>query len=568
MEGELQPPRFFSCRGVSFEINRKNSTPLPPVSTNTIEEPHNDNPAAPHPLDDRRCFSTFSFSLNYDAPDRLPAELLVSSPSRAFSGNQSHASSHFCDIDGGEEYEYLPPSGASQLHDIEDLLLPQPPPKKASKAPKTQESRLSVILLDQGLLTVYKRLFALCFAVNLLGLVVAATGHFPYAKEKTALFSMGNILASVLCRSEAFLRCVFWLAVNLLGSRSWVPLAVKCAATSFLQALGGIHSSCGISSIMWLIYSLVQTLSHRKSSSDEIIGVASAILVLLLVSSFAAFPLVRLLHHNLFERFHRFAGWAALVMLWAFVILTTSYNPLDKSYNVRGSSLVEKQECWFTLAITLIIIFPWFCLRRVPVKVFAPSNHGSLIKFGGGIKSGMMGRISRSPLSEWHTFGIISEGKGEHMMLAGAVGDFTRGLISDPPTHLWVRNLRFAGLPYLINMYKKVVVVATGSGICVFLSFLLQPCSADVYVIWVAKGIEQNFGDEIVRMVKNYPSEKMIIHDTAVWGRPNVAEMTVKEAKRWGGEVVIVTSNPSGSRDVVNGCKAEGIPAFGPIWDS
>lgn len=60
----------------------------------------------------------------------------------------------------------------------------------------------------------------------------------------------------------------------------------------------------------------------------------------------------------------------------------------------------------------------------------------------------------------------------------------------------------------------------------------------------------------------------MIIHDTAVWGRPNVPEMTVKEAKRWGGEVVIVTSNPSGSRDVVNGCKAAGIPAFGPIWDS
>ena len=59
------------------------------------------------------------------------------------------------------------------------------------------------------------------------------------------------------------------------------------------------------------------------------------------------------------------------------------------------------------------------------------------------------------------------------MMLADTVGDFTRGLVSHPPTHLWVRGLHFVGLPYLVNMYKKVVVVATGSGICVFLYFLL-----------------------------------------------------------------------------------------------
>lgn len=445
--------------------------------------------------------------------------------------------------------------------------LPLPPAKKVLGT-KSTESRLSVILLDQGLFTVYKRLFALCLTVNLVGLVVAVTGYFPYAKDKAALFSIGNILASVLCRSEAFLRCIFWVTVKLLGRWSWVPLPVKTAATSFLQCVGGVHSGCGVSSILWLIYSLLQTLSHRESSSDEIIGVAIAILGLLVISSLAAFPLVRHLHHNIFERFHRFAGWAALVLLWAFVMLNASYNPVDKSYDFRCSSVVKKQEFWFTLVITLSIIFPWLFVRRVPVKVSAPSNHASLIKFQGGIESGILGRISRSPLSEWHAFGIISDGTEEHMMLAGAVGDFTRRLVSDPPTHLWVRGLRFAGLPYLINMYKRVVVVATGSGICVFLSFMLQPCPADVYVIWVAKGIEENFGDEIVEKVKSYPAEKMIIHDTAVFGRPNVSKMTVEAVRRWGGEVVIVTSNPSGSRDVVNGCKAAGIPAFGPIWDS
>ncbi|CAN1316490.1 Adenylate-forming reductase 03009 [Linum perenne] len=117
-------------------------------------------------------------------------------------------------------------------------------------------------------------------------------------------------------------------------------------------------------------------------------------------------------------------------------------------------------------------------------------------------------------------------------------------------------------------MYEKVVVVATGSGICVFLSFLLQECRAEVCVVWVAKGIELNFGEEIAGMMRAKKKKKVIVHDTAVLGRPNVSKMSVEAAREWGAQVVIVTSNPEGSRDVVNACKYAGIPAFGPIWDS
>ncbi|EYU28067.1 hypothetical protein MIMGU_mgv1a026018mg, partial [Erythranthe guttata] len=131
-------------------------------------------------------------------------------------------------------------------------------------------------------------------------------------------------------------------------------------------------------------------------------------------------------------------------------------------------------------------------------------------------------------------------------------------------THL----VHFAGLPYLTNMYGKVLLVATGSGICVFLSFLLQPCKADVCLLRVTKGVEQNFGREIKEWMSGHPEEKVIVHDTAVLGRPNVSEMTVETAKKFGAEVVIVTSNPQGSKDVVNACKASRIAAFGPIWDS
>ncbi|KAJ0017133.1 hypothetical protein Pint_10438 [Pistacia integerrima] len=546
--------RFSSCRGVAFEIKPH----ADPFAITTAAEPNSSKRFWP------------SWNIYGNSSIVFPSSIQKS---------MSRASSHFCDLDldvedgdSDDESDITLKNleeGKNEERDHHKPIIPSATKREQpSKAARKQESRLSVILLDQGLFTVYKRLFAVCLILNITGLVLAVTGHFPHARNRASLFSILNILALTLCRSEAFLRIVFWLAVKTLG-RSWLPLPIKTATTSLLQSLGGIHSGCGVSSVFWLIYALILTLKDRENTSPEIIGVASAILSLLCLSSLAAFPLFRHLHHNVFERIHRFAGWTALGLLWAFVILTISYDPKIKSYTSElGSRLIKQQEFWFTAAITVLIIIPWLTVRRVPVKVSAPSGHASIIKFEGGIKAGILGRISPSPFSEWHAFGIISDGKTEHMMLAGAAGDFTKSLLSNPPSHLWVRQVHFAGLPYLTNMYDRVLLVATGSGICVFLSFLLQPCRASVSLVWVTKGIEQNFGKEITQMVSRHPKDKVIVHDTALFGRPNVSQMSVDAAKRWGAEVVIVTSNPEGSRDVVNACKSAGIPAFGPIWDS
>ena len=548
------PVRFSSCRGVAFEI-KPHAHPFAITTTTTTA------PTLQEPPNNSKRFWPFGTS-----------KVFPSSIQRS----TSKTSSHFCDlepVDDEDEDDALQ-DVLEESNDVEkqkpvesSLHSKREQPSKSATARKNQ-TRLSVILLDQGLFTVYKRLFMVSLTLNITGLVLAATGHFPYARNRAALFSIGNILALTLCRSEAFLRLVFWLAVKVLG-RPWVPLFLKTATTSLLQSIGGIHSGCGVSSIAWLVYALVLTLKDRDNTSPEIIGVSSAILGLLCLSSLAAFPLVRHLHHNVFERSHRFAGWFALGLLWAFIMLTISYDPKTKSYsNKLGPRLIHSQEFWITASITVLIILPWLTVRRVPVKMSTASGHASVIKYEGGIKAGILGRISPSPLSEWHAFGIISDGKKEHMMLAGAVGDFTKSLVSNPPTHLWVRQVHFAGLPYLVNMYERVLFVATGSGICVFLSFLLQPCKADVCLLWVAKGIEQNFGKEIKGMVSGHPKQKVIVHDTAVLGRPNVSQLSVSAAKNWGAEVVIVTSNPEGSRDVVNACKAAGIASFGPIWDS
>ncbi|XP_026397274.1 adenylate-forming reductase 06235-like [Papaver somniferum] len=521
---EHKVARFSSCRGVAFEIipdktSQFSITTPPPV----VEAPQESSNATWVwlPWTQKSSFKVF------------PAPLTGS-----FHRSLSRPSNHFCDLDVDEEDDHDDETIYEDDEDVEleafteEDLEKQNSVRKPSYHQKKPQSRLSIILLDQGLFTVEKRLFVVCFTLNMIGLILAAIGRFPYAKEKAALFSIANILALVLCRNEAILRVVFMLAVKVLG-RSWIPVQIRTATTSFLQCLGGIHSGCGVSATAWLIFALILTLNDRNNTSSEIIAVASSLLFLIVPSCSCHY------------------GWTSLVLVWVFIVLTNSYRPALKTYDFSLSRFIKTQEFWFTLVITIVIILPWLTVRRVPVRVSAPSNHASIIKFEGGIKAGILGRISPSPFSEWHAFGIISDGKNEHMMLAGAVGDFTKTLVSNPPSHLWVRGVHFAGLPYLVNMYERVVLVATGSGICVFLSFLLQPSRADIQ-----------------EMMSGFPKDKVIVHDTAVLGRPNVAKMSIDAAKKWDAQVVVVTSNPEGSRDVVDACKGAGIPAFGPIWDS
>ncbi|KAJ7527796.1 hypothetical protein O6H91_16G071300 [Diphasiastrum complanatum] len=442
-------------------------------------------------------------------------------------------------------------------------------PAAARVHPYEAKSRLDTILLEQSWFSVYKRLFAISISINSVFLILAATGHFNYAKSRASLFAIVNILMVVLVRNEAFLRVVFWLTVKLFG-HSWIHVVVKNSITAFLQSLGGIHSGCGVSSLIWVTYAIEETLRHRHSTSHEIYALAIVIQVLLLFSCLGAFPLLRHLHHNIFESVHRFAGWSSLTLVWVFIILSASYDPLTKSYSVRGGKLVKRQELWYTAVTTFLIILPWLTVRKAVVETIIPEGrNNSLLNFSGGVKPGILARISRSPLSDWHAFGIISDGKQHHTILAGAVGDFTKGLVESPPSRIWVRTFHFAGLPYLVNMYNRAVVVATGSGICVFMSFLLQPTRADVHVIWIAKNIYKSYGDEIFQVVNNTPPDRFTVFDTAVSGRrPKTAEIVINKAREWVAEVVIVTSNPIGTNEIVGSCRKAGIPAFGPIWDS
>ena len=66
-------------------------------------------------------------------------------------------------------------------------------------------------------------------------------------------------------------------------------------------------------------------------------------------------------------------------------------------------------------------------------------------------------------------------------------GDFTRGLVSDPPTHLWTRSFNFAGLPYMTSLYRSGLYVVTGSAIGVALPVFLQPAHRrGWHLLWIS----------------------------------------------------------------------------------
>jgi hypothetical protein len=67
-----------------------------------------------------------------------------------------------------------------------------------------------------------------------------------------------------------------------------------------------------------------------------------------------------------------------------------------------------------------------------------------VLRFERGMQQGLLSRISRSSVMEYHAFGIISEGVHAkyHYLICGVQGDFTRGLVNNPPTHIWTRQLK------------------------------------------------------------------------------------------------------------------------------
>jgi hypothetical protein len=64
------------------------------------------------------------------------------------------------------------------------------------------------------------------------------------------------------------------------------------------QHLGGIHSGCALSGVLWLLFKVVYNFRHLDVNHDAILIMGVITNVAVIISALSAFPWVRNTHHK------------------------------------------------------------------------------------------------------------------------------------------------------------------------------------------------------------------------------------------------------------------------------
>jgi hypothetical protein len=109
--------------------------------------------------------------------------------------------------------------------------------------------------------------------------------------------------------------------------------------------------------------------------------------------------------------------------------------------------------------------------------------------------------MSSSPLGDWHGFAnVVEPGVRGYSLVVSRAGDFTSAQIDTPPTHVWVRGIPTFGVLRIAPLFRRLVYVATGSGIGPMMSHILA-APVPFRLLWTAPNVRETFGDELVNAV-------------------------------------------------------------------
>lgn len=421
-------------------------------------------------------------------------------------------------------------------------------------------------------LSAYRKLFLLIFSVNLVVFIVMAANTkgqgLPVDRMATAVAA--NLLASVLFRQDYFINFVFWFATLLPTS---TPLWIRRHFARCYH-MGGVHSGAAVTATLWwtifaaqsTVYFIQGNTTYRINAAT--VGLTFAILILLTGILGMSYPTIRVKMHDQFEWTHRFAGWTALVLVWAHIFVSAA--SLKQPDVALGTALLQTPAVWLLSLTTLSIALPWMRLRKVDVEVEPLSKHAVRLHFDFGgrpLPPGRAIRISDNPMREWHAFATITDpNRPGFSIVVSRAGDWTGKIIDNPPTRIWTRGVPASGVLRISPLFRKIVLVATGSGIGPCLPVILAkkvPCR----VFWSTPHPETTFGKKIIDGILDTDPEA-VIWNTREQGRPDLALEAYKLYKSSGAECVCVISNGPVTSKLVYDLESRGVPAFGPILDS
>ncbi|TGJ79830.1 hypothetical protein E0Z10_g8932 [Xylaria hypoxylon] len=419
--------------------------------------------------------------------------------------------------------------------------------------------------------SLYRRFFSFIFFANILAFALVwwkswGSGSLPLSQFPTAVAV--NLLVAVSMRQDHIINFLFWLATRV---PTWAPLAIRRQCARVFH-IGGLHSGAAVSaSFWWLAFTVGATVNFARGNQEVRIDTGTVvlsylILALLLAIIGMAHPHVRAKFHDQFEWTHRFAGWTATALVWVhLVVASNSLRPRTLSL---ADSLARTPAVYLLALITLSIALPWLRLRRVAVRSEFLSKHAVRLHFDFDTPiAGKAIRISDKPMREWHAFATIDKpGQKGFSIVVSNAGDWTRKTIDGQPTKLWTRGVLTSGVLTIAPLFKKVVLVATGSGIGPCLPVILEG-RRPVRVLWSTPHPRETFGEEILNDVMR-ADPKAIIWNTRTQGKPDLAALAYQMLKESDAEAVCIISNKKVTQQIVYRLEARGIPAFGAIFDS
>jgi len=418
------------------------------------------------------------------------------------------------------------------MPDVTDVAVELPPPTSAPRR-----------LLKHPRLMHYNRLAALVLIANLAFLWAS----WPLSTRGLGHAALTDFALAVVVRQQYVVNLFFRLATW--APTSW-PLKVRWALGKVYH-FGGLHVGGALAGAAWFVALAVTVTSDGHNV--PLITVSWALIGLLVVIIATALPPFRSRFHDHFEKIHRFGGWTALALFWTHTLLS-------------GPDPVSLAAL---AVVTFSVALPWMRLRRVAVRIERPSPHVALARFDHGVTpfAGSSTSISRSPLMEWHSFANVpAPGESGFRLTISRAGDWTGSFVDDAPERVWVKGITTAGVANIETLFKKVVYVATGSGIGPCLPHLLA-AEVPSRLVWATRDPRATYGDALVdEILAVQPGA--LVWDTSRHGKPDMVRLAYAAYRDFGAEAVICISNKKLTWQVVHGLEKRGIPAYGAIWDS
>ncbi|MFC9424619.1 hypothetical protein [Streptomyces sp. NPDC056987] len=411
----------------------------------------------------------------------------------------------------------------------------------------------------------YNRLAALVLLANL-GFLAAG----PYSPRTLGHAALANLALAVVVRQQYVINLLFRLATRPSTRR---PLKLRWTLAKVYH-FGGVHVGGAVAGALWFLGQTVALTGTGTGTGAGAPVTASGAGIALLVVAYAliallagviatALPPFRARFHDRFEKIHRYGGWAALALFWVHTVLS-ALPPLS-----AGGPVVAEPGLWVLALVTFSVALPWLRLRKVDVRIERPSPHVALAHFDHGVTpfAGSSTAISRSPLTEWHSFANVpAPGRSGFRLTISRAGDWTGSFIDDAPARVWVKGITTAGVANIETLFSKVVYVATGSGIGPCLPHLLA-AEVPARLVWATRDPRATYGDGLVDEILAVQPDALV-WDTSRHGKPDMVRLAYAAYRDFGAEAVICISNKKLTWQVVHGLERRGIPAYGAIWDS